>query len=156
MENKWSVEKVKEVYEKPFLELVYEAATVHRQHHNPREVQISTLMSIKTGGCLEDCSYCSQSSKYHTGLAPNRVYDVEQVVETAKSAKDKGASRFCMGAAQREVKDNKEFDIVLEMVRQVNDLGMEVCCTLGMLTYEQAKRLAGAGLHTYNHNIDTS
>ena len=152
----WSIEKITELYDKPFLELVYEAATVHRLHHNPREVQISTLLSLKTGGCQEDCSYCSQSSKYHTGLHPKRVYDVEKVVETAKKAKAAGATRFCMGAAQRDVKDNREFEVVLEMVREINEMGMQVCCTLGMLNYEQAQQLANAGLHTYNHNIDTS
>lgn len=156
MENNWTIEKVTEIYNKPFLELVYEAATVHRKHHNPREVQISTLLSVKTGGCQEDCSYCSQSSKYHTGLHPSRIYDPEKVVETARKAKMAGATRFCMGAAQREVKYNREFETILEMVRQINDLGMEVCCTLGMLTYDQAMQLADAGLHTYNHNIDTS
>jgi biotin synthase len=113
-------------------------------------------LSVKTGGCQEDCSYCSQSSKYHTGLHPSRIYDPEKVVETARKAKIAGATRFCMGAAQREVKYNKEFETILEMVRQINDLGMEVCCTLGMLTYDQALQLADAGLHTYNHNIDTS
>jgi len=156
MENNWTIEKVTAIYDKPFLELVYDAATVHRQYHNPREVQISTLLSVKTGGCQEDCSYCSQSSKYHTGLHPSRIYDPEKVVETARKAKLAGATRFCMGAAQREVKYNKEFETILEMVRQINDLGMEVCCTLGMLTYDQALQLADAGLHTYNHNIDTS
>jgi biotin synthase len=156
MNNNLSIERVTEIYEQPFLELVYEAATVHRQSHHPRVVQISTLLSLKTGGCQEDCSYCSQSSKYHTGLRPNRIYNVEEVVETARKAKEAGATRFCMGAAQRDVKNNKEFEVVLEMVRRINELGMEVCCTLGMLTYEQAQRLANAGLHTYNHNIDTS
>lgn len=156
MSNNWSIEQVTSIFDKPFLELVYEAATVHRQHHNPREVQISTLMSVKTGGCQEDCSYCSQSSKYPTGLHPKRVYDTSKVVETAFKAKEAGATRFCMGAAQRDVKDNKEFERVLEMVREINAMGMQVCCTLGMLTYEQAQSLAEAGLHTYNHNIDTS
>ena len=156
MKNNWTIEEVTEIYDKPFLELVYEAASVHRQYHNSREVQISTLFSVKTGGCQEDCSYCSQSSKYHTGLHPSRIYDLEKVVETAKIASDAGATRFCMGAAQRDVKDNKEFEVILQMVSEINNLGMEVCCTLGMLSLEQAQRLAAAGLHTYNHNIDTS
>lgn len=156
MHNNWNIEKVKEIFDKPLLELVYQAAGIHRQHHNPREVQISTLISLKTGGCQEDCSYCSQSSKHDTGLQPNRLYDVDEVIKAARKAKEAGANRFCMSAAQREVKNNKEFDIILEMVRQINDMGMEVCCTLGMLTYEQAQQLANAGLHTYNHNIDTS
>lgn len=156
MRNNWTIEQIREIYDMPLLELVYKAATVHRAHHNPREVQISTLMSIKTGGCQEDCSYCSQSSKYHTGLVPNRVYDTGKVVETARRAKEAGATRFCMGAAQREIKNNREFEGVLEMVNEISQMGMEVCCTLGMLTLEQAQRLAAAGLHTYNHNIDTS
>jgi biotin synthase len=156
MKNNWTIEEITKLYDKPFLELVYEAATVHRQNHNPREVQISTLLSVKTGGCHEDCSYCSQSSRYNTGLKSSMMYDMENVVGTAKKAKEAGATRFCMGAAQREVKNNKEFSTILEMVSMINDLGMEVCCTLGMLTYEQAKQLADAGLHTYNHNIDTS
>lgn len=156
MESKWTLEQIRGIYEMPLLELVYKAATVHREHHNPREVQISTLMSIKTGGCPEDCSYCSQSTKYNTGINYFRVNEVSEVVETAKKARAAGATRFCMGAAQREIKNNKDFEKVLEMVSEVNNMGMEVCCTLGMLTFEQAQRLAAAGLHTYNHNIDTS
>lgn len=156
MNNVLTIEKITEIYDKPFLELVYEAATVHRQNHDPHIVQINTLLSVKTGGCQEDCSYCSQSSRNHTGLRPSRIYDVQEVVEAAKKAKKAGATRFCMGAAQRDVRNNKDFEIILEMVRQISQSGMEVCCTLGMLTYEQAQQLADAGLHTYNHNIDTS
>ena len=156
MQIKWTVEKIQEIYEKPFLELVYEAATIHRKYHNSKEVQISALLSAKTGGCREDCSYCSQSSKHNTGLTPGKIYDIEIVLEAATNAKKAGATRFCIGAAQREVKNNSEFEFILDMVSQVSKLGLEVCCTLGMLTYEQAQKLADAGLHTYNHNIETS
>ena len=156
MDKKWTLEEVREVYDMPFLELVYKAATVHREFHNPREVQISTLISVKTGGCQEDCSYCSQSSKNNTDLWPDKIFDTNKVVNAAHKAKLAGATRFCMGAAQREVKNNKDFELILDMVSKINQLEMEVCCTLGMLTLEQAQELAKAGLHTYNHNIDTS
>ena len=156
MENHWKIEEVAKIYRQPLLDLVYEAASVHRKYHNSREVQISTLLSVKTGACSEDCSYCSQSSKYRTGLAPERIYDVEKVLDVARKAKGMGSSRFCMGAAQREVKNNREFELILEMVKGVRSLGLEVCCTLGMLTLEQARRLKEAGLDYYNHNIDTS
>ena len=152
----WNRNKIREVYDKPLLELVYDAATVHRLHHIPGEVQISSLLSIKTGGCSEDCGYCPQSAKYNTDLKAQPLLKTDLVVETAKRAKEGGASRFCMGAAWREVRDNKDFDRVLDMVKEVNNIGLEVCCTLGMLTEEQAKKLADAGLYAYNHNIDTS
>ncbi len=147
---------IREVYDKPLLELVYDAATVHRQHHTPGEVQISSLLSIKTGGCSEDCGYCPQAARYHTDVKVQALLKTEEVVESAKNAKAGGASRFCMGAAWREVRDNKDFDRVLDMVKEVNNIGLEVCCTLGMLTESQAKKLADAGLYAYNHNIDTS
>ena len=152
----WSRDKIREVYDKPLLELVYDAATIHRQHHTPGEVQISSLLSIKTGGCSEDCGYCPQASRYHTDVKVQALMKTEEVVESAKNAKAGGASRFCMGAAWREVRDNKDFDRVLDMVKEVNNIGLEVCCTLGMLTEQQAKKLADAGLYAYNHNIDTS
>jgi biotin synthase len=152
----WSRNKIREVYDKPLLELVYDAATVHRRHHTPGEVQISSLLSIKTGGCAEDCSYCPQAARYHTDVKVQALLQTEEVVASAKNAKAGGASRFCMGAAWREVRDNKDFDRVLDMVREVNNIGLEVCCTLGMLTASQAKKLADAGLYAYNHNIDTS
>lgn len=154
--TKYSKEEILAIYNKPLLELVYEAATVHRQHHNPREVQVSTLLSIKTGGCAEDCAYCPQAARYHTNIKTNDLMTVDQVKEAAMNAKAAGSSRLCMGAAWRNVKDNDDFDQVLEMVRTVNELNMEVCCTLGMLTENQAKQLADAGLYAYNHNIDTS
>jgi len=145
-----------ELYNKPLLELVFEAAIVHRQYHNPREVQMSSLLSIKTGGCPEDCGYCPQAARYHTDVDAHKLMSVETVVEQAQNAKANGASRLCMGAAWREVRDNKDFDNVIEMVQSVNDLGMEVCCTLGMMNEDQALRLKKAGLFAYNHNLDTS
>ena len=144
------------LYNKPLLELVFEAATVHRQYHNPREVQMSSLLSIKTGGCPEDCGYCPQAARYHTDVEAHKLMTVESVVDQAKNAKSNGSSRLCMGAAWREVRDNKDFDTVVEMVQAVNDLDMEVCCTLGMLTEDQAVRLKKAGLFAYNHNLDSS
>lgn len=144
------------LYDKPLLELVFEAATIHRQYHNPREVQMSSLLSIKTGGCSEDCGYCPQAARYHTDVEAQKLMSVDSVIEQAKNAKANGSSRLCMGAAWREVRDNRDFDNVVEMVQSVNDLGMEVCCTLGMLNENQAKRLKNAGLFAYNHNLDTS
>jgi biotin synthase len=149
-------EALLELYNKPLLELVFEAATVHRQFHNPLEVQMSSLLSIKTGGCSEDCGYCPQAARYNTGVNAHKLMSVESVIEQAKNAKENGSSRLCMGAAWREVRDNKDFDSVVEMVQAVNDLDMEVCCTLGMMNENQAKRLKDAGLYAYNHNLDTS
>lgn len=149
-------EQLIELYNKPLLELVFEAATIHRKFHNPREVQMSSLLSIKTGGCSEDCGYCPQAARYNTGLDAHKLMSVESVIEQAKNAKANGSSRLCMGAAWREVRDNKDFDSVVEMVQEVNNLGMEVCCTLGMMNEDQAKRLKNAGLFAYNHNLDTS
>ena len=126
-------EALLELYNKPLLELVFEAATVHRQFHNPLEVQMSSLLSIKTGGCSEDCGYCPQAARYNTGVNAHKLMSVESVIEQAKNAKENGSSRLCMGAAWREVRDNKDFDSVVEMVQAVNDLDMEVCCTLGMM-----------------------
>ena len=152
----WTKEEIRAIYDKPFMELVYEAATVHRQNHNPLEVQVSTLLSVKTGGCPEDCSYCPQAARYHTDVKVQKLLPVNDVVKAAVTAQESGSTRFCMGAAWREVRDNSDFDKVLDMVKGVNALGMEVCCTLGMLTDEQAGKLKEAGLHAYNHNLDTS
>ena len=152
----WTEKEILNIYNMPLLELVYRAATVHRFFHDASEVQVSSLLSIKTGACPEDCAYCPQSAHYKTDIKAYPLMEVMQVVKVAKRAKEAGATRFCMGAAWREVKDGKEFDKVVEMVRDVNHLGMEVCCTLGMLTEEQAKRLKEAGLYAYNHNVDTS
>ena len=145
-----------DLYNKPLLELVFEAATIHRQFHNPREVQMSSLLSIKTGGCSEDCGYCPQAARYNTDVEAHKLMTVESVIEQAKNAKANGSSRLCMGAAWREVRDNKDFDNVVEMVQEVNNLGMEVCCTLGMMNENQAMRLKNAGLFAYNHNLDSS
>ena len=152
----WTKEEILGIYNKPLMELLYEAATVHRKRHNPNEVQVSTLLSIKTGGCSEDCGYCPQAARYHTDIEGNDLMSVSQVKAQALRAKESGSSRVCMGAAWRNVKDGPEFDQVLEMVRTINKLDMEVCCTLGMVTENQAKRLSEAGLYAYNHNLDTS
>lgn len=152
----WTKEEILEIYNKPLMELLYEAATVHRKFHDPNTVQVSTLLSIKTGGCPEDCGYCPQAARYHTDIEGNDLMQVSHVKAQALRAKASGSSRVCMGAAWRNVKDGPEFDQVLEMVRTINKLDMEVCCTLGMLTENQAKRLAEAGLYAYNHNLDTS
>jgi len=152
----WTLAEVTEVYNTPLLELVFKAASVHRQHHNPKEVQISTLLSIKTGGCPEDCAYCPQAARYFTDVEKNDLLSTEQVETAAKRAKSLGSSRLCMGAAWRNVKDDEDFEHVIELVKTVNKLDMEVCATLGMLSEHQAKRLADAGLYAYNHNLDTS
>ena len=144
------------LYNKPLLELVFEAAQIHREFHNPQEVQLSTLISIKTGGCPEDCGYCPQAARYHTGLDAHKLMSVETVVEQARQAQSNGSSRLCMGAAWREVRDNRDFDKVIQMVESVSEMGMEVCCTLGMLSENQALRLKNAGLYAYNHNLDSS
>ena len=149
-------EAILELYNSPLLELVYKAASLHREFHNPREVQMSSLLSIKTGGCPEDCGYCPQAARYHTDVDAHKLMSVDTVIEQAKNAKENGSSRLCMGAAWREVRDNRDFDNVIEMVQAVNALDMEVCCTLGMLNEEQAQRLKDAGLYAYNHNLDTS
>ncbi|MCB0395679.1 MAG: biotin synthase BioB [Flavobacteriales bacterium] len=156
IKHNWSREEIKAIYEKPFMDLIYEAASVHRQYHDPSEVQVSSLLSVKTGGCPEDCAYCPQAARYNTGLEAHKLLSVDRVVEFAGNAKSNGASRVCLGAAWREVRDNRDFDHVLEMVRQITDMEMEVCCTMGMITQEQADRLADAGLYAYNHNVDTS
>ncbi len=152
----WTFEEIQTIYGRPLLALIMDAGDVHRKYHRAGEVQISSLLSIKTGGCPEDCAYCPQAARYHTDVKVQALMPVEEVVQAAERAKAGGASRFCMGAAWREIRDNRDFDRVLQMVRGVNSLGMEVCCTLGMLTEKQAERLAEAGLYAYNHNVDTS
>lgn len=152
----WTLQEVEELYNTPLMELIYKAATIHREFNDTGEVQVCTLLSIKTGGCSEDCSYCPQAARYHTDINVQALMKTDQVLEYAQKAKDAGSTRFCMGAAWREVRDNRDFDRVIEMVKGVNELGMEVCCTLGMLTEDQAKKLADAGLYAYNHNLDTS
>ena len=154
--NDWTREEIKEIYDSPMMELIYRAATVHREFNDPSEVQVCTLLSVKTGGCPEDCAYCPQAARYHTDVKVHKLMEVNEVLEAASNAKINGSTRFCMGAAWREVRDNKDFDKVLDMVKGVNAMGMEVCCTLGMLSEEQAEKLKDAGLYAYNHNLDTS
>lgn len=152
----WTKEEIAEIYHTPLLDLVYRAATIHRENKDYSEVQISSLISIKTGGCSEDCAYCPQAARYNTGVNVHAIMPKDEVIAAAEKAKAGGASRLCMGAAWREVRDNRDFDKVIDMVKAVNSLDMEVCCTLGMLTESQAQRLADAGLYAYNHNLDTS
>lgn len=154
--NDWTRAEITEIFNKPIMDLIYEAATVHREYNDANEVQVCTLLSVKTGGCPEDCAYCPQAARYHTDVKVHKLLDVDEVLNKAKNAKESGSTRFCMGAAWREVRDNRDFDKVLDMVKGVNGMGMEVCCTLGMLTEEQAKKLKDAGLYAYNHNLDTS
>ena len=154
--NNWTREEILKIYNEPLMDLLYKAAQIHRKNHDPNTVQVSTLLSIKTGGCPEDCSYCPQAARYHTDIEGNDLMSISQVAEQAQRAKSMGSSRVCMGAAWRNVKDGPEFEQVLEMVRTINKLDMEVCCTLGMITENQAKRLAEAGLYAYNHNLDSS
>ena len=154
--HNWTKQEILDIYNKPMMDLLFEAASIHRINHDPNVVQVSTLLSIKTGGCPEDCGYCPQAARYHTGVEGNDLMTVNQVKAQALRAKSSGSSRVCMGAAWRNVKDGPEFDQVLEMVRTINKLDMEVCCTLGMITENQAHRLAEAGLYAYNHNLDTS
>jgi len=156
LRNNWTREEITEIYNSPVLDLIYRAATVHRQYNDAQEVQVCTLLSVKTGGCPEDCAYCPQAARYHTDVKVQKLMETQEVLDAAKAAKDSGSTRFCMGAAWREVRDNKDFDRVLDMVKGVNGMGMEVCCTLGMLTPEQATKLKDAGLYAYNHNLDTS
>jgi len=152
----YTKEQILEIYNKPLMELIYEAAQVHRQSHDPSKIQVSTLISIKTGSCPEDCGYCPQAARYQTGIEKNDLMPVETVIGLAKKAKENGSSRVCMGAAWRNVQEGEDFESVLKMVRGISELNMEVCCTLGMITEGQAVRLADAGLHYYNHNLDTS
>lgn len=152
----WSEQEIAALYGMPFLDLVFQAAAVHRRHHDPHTVQLCTLQSIKTGGCPEDCGYCSQSTKYETPVENEKLMQVDTVLAAAREAKEAGSTRFCMGAAWRNVNDGRAFDRVLDMVRGVRALGLEACCTLGMVSEDQARRLADAGLTAYNHNLDTS
>lgn len=152
----WTTDAVAELYALPLTELVFRAQSVHRRYHDPARVQRCTLLSIKTGGCPEDCGYCPQSAHYKTDVERQDLLPPEDVLAAARAARDGGSTRFCMGAAWREARDGQAFERVLEMVRGVSELGLEVCTTLGMLTAEQARRLKDAGLTAYNHNLDTS
>lgn len=156
LRHEWTLEEVKEIYERPLLLLIGQAWEVHRQHHTPGEIQVCRLLSIKTGGCPEDCKYCAQSVHYQTSVEVHKLLDEETVLEQARQAKVQGATRFCMGAAWRQVRDNRDFEKILRMIRGVRALDMEVCVTLGMLKPHQAQALKEAGLTAYNHNLDTS
>lgn len=152
----WSKQEIADIYHTPLMELIYRGATVHRKHHETGEVQVCTLLSIKTGGCPEDCAYCPQSARYSTDVEAEGMLEKEEIMEAARKAREAGSTRFCMGAAWRNARDNRDFDRVLDVVSDITDMGMEVCCTLGMLTDEQAKKLKEAGLYAYNHNLDSS
>jgi len=152
----WTLAEVRAIHDLPLFDLVYRAQTVHREVFQDQKVQLCSLLSVKTGGCPENCAYCPQSAHYDTKVKAEKLMDPASVVEAAKQAKAAGATRFCMGAAWREVRDGKQFDSVLEMVRGVKSLGLEACTTLGMLNADQAKRLKEAGCDAYNHNLDTS
>ncbi|WP_173980360.1 biotin synthase BioB [Magnetospirillum sp. UT-4] len=151
----WTLDEVEALFAMPFMDLVFKAQTVHRAHFDPNRIQISRLLSIKTGGCPEDCSYCPQSAHYATGLDKERLLAVEEVIEAARKAKDEGASRFCMGAAWRGPKGD-DFQVALAMIEGVKGLGLETCASFGLLSREQARQLKAAGLDYYNHNLDTS
>ncbi len=155
LRHDWSHDEVKALFDLPFNDLLFQAQSIHRQHFDPNSVQISSLLSIKTGACPEDCAYCPQSAKYDTELEPERLLPIEEVKQAALNARNNGATRFCMGAAWRNPTD-RNLDRVIEMISVVKDLGMETCVTLGMLTREQTRRLKQAGLDYYNHNLDTS
>src|SRR5436305_364210 len=153
--NDWTRSEIKDIYNKPILELIYEASTMHREFHTPSEVQVCTLLSIKTGGCPEDCAYCPQAARYHTGVMNETMLSLAAVVAAAAQAKAAGVTRFCMGAAWRGPKQ-RELEPVLAMVREVKALGLETCATLGLLKDGQAQALKAAGLDYYNHNLDTA
>ena len=153
--KKWKLDDIENLYRLPFNDLIFKAHSIHRENHDPNKIQVSTLMSIKTGGCPEDCKYCSQSIKYNTDVEIEKLLSVEDVIDQAKAAKDSGASRFCMGAAWRNLKDSN-LQKITDMIKEVKKLGMESCVTLGMITDVQAQALKSAGLDYYNHNLDTS
>lgn len=153
--NNWTKEEIERIYNTPLMELIYRGASVHRQYHKTGEVQVCTLLSIKTGGCSEDCAYCPQSKRYQTEVDAEPMMRVNEVLDAAREAKESGSTRFCMGAAWRNVRNNGDFDRVVDMVKGIRDMDMEVCVTLGMLTEEQAQRLKDAGLYAYNHNLDS-
>jgi len=155
LRNNWDLSEIKGLYDLPMNDLIFKAQIIHRQNFNPNQVQTSTLMSIKTGACPEDCAYCPQSGHYNTGLSREQLVALEEVIHSAKKAKETGATRFCMGAAWRSPRA-KDFPVVLQMVKEVKQLGMETCMTLGMLNNDQAHQLKKAGLDYYNHNLDTS
>ena len=153
--NNWTKEEIQKIFSLPLLELISKANEMHRKHNVLGEVQVCKLLSVKTGGCPEDCAYCPQAARYSTDVDVHKLMDYDQVMKEATKAKEEGNTRFCMGAAWREVRDNKDFDRVLDMVKGVSGLNMEVCCTMGMITKEQAEKLKEAGLDAYNHNLDS-
>ena len=152
----WTRGEVEGLYNTPLMELIFHASTTHREFQETGEVQVCTLLSIKTGACPEDCAYCPQSAHHQTGLDPTRILSAEEILVAAGAAKESGSTRFCMGAGWRCARNDAEFDHVLDMIGAVSEMGLEVCCTLGMLTDDQARRLKDAGLYAYNHNLDTS
>ncbi len=154
--NNWSKEEIRDIHDKPLLDLIYLAATVHRAYHQADQIQICSLLSIKTGGCPEDCKYCPQSARYKTDVAASPLMQEAEIIACAKQAIDQGSTRFCMGAAWRSVRDGPQFDRILTLVQKITAMGIEVCCTLGMINETQAQRLKQAGLYAYNHNLDTS
>lgn len=154
--HQWTLESLKEVYDLPLLELISRSNQIHVKNHQISEIQVCSLISIKTGGCPEDCKYCAQSSRYQTAVSAQAMMSVTEVVKDAKKAIDRGATRVCLGAAWREARDSKQFENVLQMIREITEMGAEVCCTLGMLNQELANRLKEAGLYAYNHNLDSS
>lgn len=152
----WTREEIRAIHDRPLLDLIYRAWSVTRTYHPANQVQVCSLISIKTGGCPEDCKYCPQSSRYRTNVNATPLMQEQEVLELAQKAIANGATRVCLGAAWRSVRDSIQFDLVLQVIRQITDMGVEVCCTLGMLTASQAKKLKDAGLYAYNHNLDTS
>lgn len=152
----WSLQELQTLYDRPLLDLIYESAAIHRKFHHSRRIQVCKIISVKTGGCPEDCAYCAQSSRYKTSTPAEPMLSVEQVLADAKKAIDAGATRICLAAGWREVRPNKPLEQILEMIQGIKAMGAEVCCTLGMVKNPEAKRLSDAGLYAYNHNIDTS
>ncbi len=152
----WTKEEIKNIYQTPLLELIYQAASIHRKYHAADQIQVCSLISIKTGGCPEDCKYCPQAARYQTNVEATALMREEEILSSAKKAIANGATRVCLGAAWRSVRDSAQFDRILEVVKEITEMGVEVCCTLGMLNESQAERLKAAGLHAYNHNLDTS
>ncbi len=152
----WTNDELRELYHLPLLELISQSNHIHVQIHKPSEIQICSLISIKTGGCPEDCKYCAQSSRYQTSVSAQAMMPLAEVLNEAKKAVERGATRICLGAAWREIRDNKQFEDVLQMIKEITDMGVEVCCTLGMVKEHQAIRLKEAGLYAYNHNLDSS
>jgi biotin synthase len=152
LRNDWKREEVEEVYHRPLIRLLFEAAAIHQTFHKPEEVRACSILSIQTGGCSEDCAYCAQSSKYNTGIRPQKILDRKSIIAAAKAAKDRGCSRFSIGTAGRKI---HHLDYILELVSEIKGLGLEVCCTLGMVNEEEANKLKEAGVYAYNHNLDT-